>query len=38
MNPAPAVQRLADAMKSAIDPGNILAPGRYGIGLPERSS
>ena len=30
---APEFQRMMDAMKAAVDPGNILAPGRYGIGL-----
>ena len=30
---APEFQRLADAMKSAVDPLNTIAPGRYGIGL-----
>jgi 4-cresol dehydrogenase (hydroxylating) len=33
MQPAAGVQHLLDAMRSAIDPGNIIAPGRYGIGL-----
>jgi 4-cresol dehydrogenase (hydroxylating) len=27
-------QRLANAIKSALDPDNIIAPGRYGVGLP----
>ncbi len=34
LNRAPAFQRLANALKTAIDPANVLAPGRYGIGLP----
>jgi 4-cresol dehydrogenase (hydroxylating) flavoprotein subunit len=33
---APEFQRLMNAMKLAIDPENIIAPGRYGIGLPEQ--
>jgi 4-cresol dehydrogenase (hydroxylating) len=33
LNCAPAYQSLADALKSAVDPGNTLAPGRYGVGL-----
>jgi 4-cresol dehydrogenase (hydroxylating) len=31
--PAPAFQRLCDSIKAGVDPANILAPGRYGIGL-----
>jgi 4-cresol dehydrogenase (hydroxylating) len=31
---APEFQRMMNAMKSAVDPDNIIAPGRYGIGLP----
>ena len=31
---APEFQRLVNTMKGAVDPDNILAPGRYGIGLP----
>ena len=30
--PAPAFQRLANAIKRSIDPNNIIAPGKYGIG------
>lgn len=30
---APQFRRVADAIKGALDPANILAPGRYGIGL-----
>jgi 4-cresol dehydrogenase (hydroxylating) len=30
---APAYRQLADTLKGAVDPENILAPGRYGIGL-----
>jgi 4-cresol dehydrogenase (hydroxylating) len=30
---APAYRRLTDALKTAVDPGRVLAPGRYGIGL-----
>ncbi|MBV9926753.1 MAG: FAD-binding oxidoreductase [Acidobacteria bacterium] len=32
---APEFRRMLDAMKSAIDPHNIIAPGRYGLGLGE---
>jgi len=38
LNGAPEFQRMMTAMKAAIDPDNILAPGRYGIGLPEQES
>lgn len=30
---APEFRRMMDAMKSAVDPNNIIAPGRYGLGL-----
>ena len=30
----PEFQRLANSIKSALDPDNIIAPGRYGVGLP----
>lgn len=33
MDSAPEFQRMMDAMKFAIDPNNIIAPGRYGLGL-----
>jgi 4-cresol dehydrogenase (hydroxylating) len=32
----PEFQSLMNTMKGAIDPDNILAPGRYGLGLPEQ--
>jgi 4-cresol dehydrogenase (hydroxylating) len=32
----PEYQNFANSLKSALDPGNILAPGRYGIGQPTR--
>jgi 4-cresol dehydrogenase (hydroxylating) len=31
---APEYRRLAESLKRALDPDNILAPGRYGVGLP----
>ena len=34
LGPTPGLQRLANAFKAAIDPGNVIAPGRYGVGLP----
>jgi 4-cresol dehydrogenase (hydroxylating) len=33
MQPAVELQKTLDAMRSAIDPDNLIAPGRYGIGL-----
>jgi LmbE family N-acetylglucosaminyl deacetylase len=30
---APEHRRRADALKAAVDPNQVLAPGRYGIGL-----
>ncbi|MDB4989205.1 MAG: hypothetical protein JWN04_4383 [Myxococcaceae bacterium] len=32
---APAYQALVDALKNALDPGHVLAPGRYGIALRD---
>jgi 4-cresol dehydrogenase (hydroxylating) len=34
---APGVRRLLETIKSAVDPDNILAPGRYGVGTPPAS-
>jgi 4-cresol dehydrogenase (hydroxylating) len=31
---APAFHRMVDQLKGALDPGGVIAPGRYGIGLP----
>jgi 4-cresol dehydrogenase (hydroxylating) len=33
MAAAPELQRMLDSMKAAVDPHNIIAPGRYGLGL-----
>jgi len=38
MQPAADLQKILDAMRYAIDPDNIIAPGRYGIGLPRDGS
>jgi 4-cresol dehydrogenase (hydroxylating) flavoprotein subunit len=35
MQPAPELQKILDAMRSAIDPDNLIAPGRYGLGLRD---
>lgn len=32
---APDLRRFADRLKRAVDPNMVLAPGRYGVGLPE---
>lgn len=37
MESAPEFQQMLDAMKAAVDPDNIIAPGRYGLGL-ERNA
>ena len=29
--------KLLDALKKSLDPNNILAPGRYGLGAEDRS-
>jgi 4-cresol dehydrogenase (hydroxylating) len=29
---SPSLKRLNDRIKASLDPGNILAPGRYGVG------
>jgi 4-cresol dehydrogenase (hydroxylating) len=34
LSSAPAYRSLAEKLKRALDPDNILAPGRYGVGLP----
>jgi 4-cresol dehydrogenase (hydroxylating) len=36
LDSAPEFHRLANTIKAAVDPQNILAPGRYGIGMPDR--
>lgn len=33
LQPAPEFHWLADQIKTALDPNNILAPGKYGIGM-----
>ena len=33
LQPAPEFHWLADHIKTALDPNNILAPGKYGIGM-----
>lgn len=38
MQPAADLQKLLDAMRYAIDPNNLIAPGRYGIGLLREGS
>ena len=35
MDSAPELQKTLDAMRSAIDPDNLIAPGRYGLGLGD---
>jgi 4-cresol dehydrogenase (hydroxylating) flavoprotein subunit len=35
MQSAPELQKTLDAMRSAIDPDNLIAPGRYGLGLGD---
>jgi 4-cresol dehydrogenase (hydroxylating) len=35
MRPAVGLQKTLDALRAAIDPDNLIAPGRYGIGLRE---
>lgn len=35
MQPAADLQKILDAMRDAIDPDNLIAPGRYGIGLRD---
>lgn len=37
MEAAPEFQRMMNAMKAAVDPNHIIAPGRYGIGLNTNS-
>jgi 4-cresol dehydrogenase (hydroxylating) flavoprotein subunit len=32
---SPDLKRLLDSMKAAVDPQDVLAPGRYSIGLPR---
>lgn len=34
---APEVRAFADRLKAAVDPAGVLAPGRYGVGLPADS-
>jgi 4-cresol dehydrogenase (hydroxylating) flavoprotein subunit len=36
MDCAPEFKRMLDAMKSAVDPDSIIAPGRYGLGLETK--
>jgi len=38
MQPAADLQKILNAMRHAIDPDNLIAPGRYGIGLGEDRS
>ncbi len=38
MEEAPELQRTLDAMRRAIDPYNLIAPGRYGVGLNNENS
>jgi hypothetical protein len=38
MQPAADLQKTLDAMRHAIDPDNLIAPGRYGIGLRNDGS
>ena len=35
---APELKRLNDRIKAAVDPANILSPGHYGIGWPDRAA
>lgn len=36
LNCSPALQKLTNDIKQAIDPHNVISPGRYGIGLPSK--
>jgi 4-cresol dehydrogenase (hydroxylating) len=38
LRPAADLQKVLDAMRHAIDPDNLIAPGRYGIGLSDDRS
>jgi 4-cresol dehydrogenase (hydroxylating) len=38
MSCAPALQNLTNDIKQAVDPNNVLSPGRYGIGLQHKKS